>query len=209
MDNTTTAIIISLVALVVSCVSLWLLHLSPFKINISFDAPTLSLYTITPDISGDDNGQTWWIPSFDIGITISNIGSRQGYVHDIRIVASIISQRAEKKFYFYPKWIVDYSIFNQCHTERFKWLKKAIIRGWYPMHLSSKNEIEYHLILEGERLDHKESGMLKFELQIASSEKKGWQIIEDFELFISEEDYDTKSSYSPMSKKIEKLRIVK
>jgi len=187
---------------------LWFSHLRPFKVNVSFDAPTLSLYTISPEVSGAENGQTWWIPSFDVGITITNTGSRQGDIHDIRIVATTTSHRTEKKLYFYPKWIVDYSVFNQCHTERFEWLDKAIIRDWYPFRLSGNKENECHLILEGDRLDHKEPCSLKFELQIATSEEKGWQILGDFELFVSEDDYDTKSTYSPMNKRIEKLRNI-
>jgi hypothetical protein len=208
MDNATIAIGVSIFALIISGITLWYSHLRPFKVNVSFDAPTLSLYTITPDISGDERGHTWWIPSFDIGMTVSNLGACHGYVHDIRIVANMNSYRTEKKIYFYPKWIVDSSLFNQYHTERFQWVKKAIIRDWYPYRLSGNKEIEFHIVLEGDRFDHKEAGNIVFELQIATSEKPGWQKLEDFDLYITEDDFDEKSTHSALNKKIEELRKI-
>jgi len=166
------------------------------------------MYTIPPEVSGSEEGKTWWIPSFDIGMTFNNLGKRQGQVDDIRIVVTLNNHRAEKKFYFYPKWVVDYSKFNQYHTERFKWVKSAVLRDWYPFRLGADKEISLHLILESDRFDHKESGRLQLSLQISAEGSGNWDTINEYEMPLVEDIYDNENTFLPYNKSLEKLRKI-
>ena len=208
MDLSKLALLVSGASLLIALATFWFTHLRPFKLSISTSSPRLSMYTISPQVSGDSENRTWWIPSFDVGVSVFNNGKMKGDFNDIRIVGSIQNHRSEKKMYFYPKWVVDFSKFNQFHTERFEWLSNSIVRDWYPFRIGSEQEVSMHLILEGDRLDHKEVGRFNFELQVSTSESNGWQTLEGFELLFSEDMYDERSTHSPLNKKIERLRKI-
>lgn len=202
------ALIVSGFALLTSLVSLWLNSLKPFELKLSHDTPTFRLYKITPQISGDKERKSWWIPSFDIGLSFYNLGKKPGEVLDIRIIGDLASHRTHRKFVFYPKWIVDYAEFNQSRGERFEWLKTAILREWYPSTLGANDQKDLHAILESDRWDHKESGEMTLTLQIVSSSDMQWQTCAEYKLLITEDMFDDRSSYTPYDEKIERLRKI-
>lgn len=206
MSNIDIALIISGVALFVSFVALWVNSLSPFKLKILHEPPTFSLHKITPSISGSKDGKTWWIPSFDIGISFHNVGRISGEILDVRIVAEFEGYRFNKRYLFYPKWIVDYSAFNKDRTERFQWLEKAIIREWYPILLKGQSDVNLHLVLEADRWDQKENGKMTYCLEVISSKKKKWIECGRYSLHVTEDMFDDKSCYTTFDDKIEELR---
>ena len=206
MSNADIALIISGVALFVSFIALWVNSLSPFKLKILHDAPTFTLYKITPSISGTTDGKTWWIPSFDVGISFHNAGRISGEILDVRIVAEFKGHRSARKYVFHPKWIVDYSSFNKDRTERFQWIKKAIIRDWYPVLLKGQSDVTVHLILENDRWDQKENGKMSYCLEVISSKKKKWIECGRYSLPVVEDMFDSKSCYTSVDNKIEELR---
>ena len=71
------SLIFSTIALVATIITLWKNFLKPFKLKITNTNPCLTIYKITPDISGRD-GDIWWIPSVDIGISFYNLGKKMG-----------------------------------------------------------------------------------------------------------------------------------
>jgi len=206
MSNVDIALIVSGVALLVSFIALWVNSLSPFKLKILHDSPTFTLYKITSSISGSKEGNTWWIPSFDVGISFHNVGRISGEILDARIVAEFKGHRSNRKYVFYPQWIVDYSAFQKDRTERFQWLKKAIIREWYPVLLKGQSDINLHLILETGRWDQKENGKMLYCLEVISSKKKKWIECGRYSLLITEDMFDEKSCYTTFDNKIEELR---
>ena len=205
MTTSEFALIISILALIVSLVSLWANNLKPFELKASFDSPTFRLYKISPQISGDESGKSWWIPSFDMGFSFCNVGKRPGAVLDIRIICELSGYRNNRKFIFYPKWIVNYSEFKKNSPERFRWIKSAITRDWYSLNLGASDEKDVHVILEGDRWDYPEKGEMTMRLEIASS-TGGWQKHATYKLPVTEDMFEGSSSYSPYNEAIEKLR---
>ena len=100
MTTSEFALIISAAALTVSLLSLWYNNLSPFKLMITHDTPTFTIYYITPQISGDTAGKAWWIPSFDVGFSFHNAGKISGQVLDLRIVAELKKLTFHYEIYF-------------------------------------------------------------------------------------------------------------
>jgi hypothetical protein len=201
-------IVTSSVALAISVVTLLLNRLLPFKPKVLSSAPTFSLYEITPEISGSKDNKTWWIPSFNVGLSLYNLGKLSGEIIDIRITAELKSNRSNQKFVFYPKWVVNYSIFQKHNTERFTWINEAVISNWSPILLFGGKDTKVHLILEGDRWDNHIEGKLSFTLEYITSKNSEWKQISDFELFITKDMFANKSTYTPYDKKIEENRKI-
>ena len=206
MEIEDVALILSGIALTVSILSLWVNNLAAFSLRVTHDAPTLSLYKITPDVSGSEDGKTWWIPSFDVGFSFLNAGRRPGQVLDIRIVADFEGHRSKKRYVFYPKWIVDYAAFQRKRTARFEWIHDAVLRDWYALTLGGQQDAHTHLILEGGRWDDRFQGRMICSLQVVSSEKRGWAELAEYEWLITEDMFDEKSTHTASDKNVEALR---
>jgi hypothetical protein len=206
MTTADVALIVSGLALLVSIASLWINSLAPFNPKLSHDAPTFRLYKITPNMSGNEKGETWWIPSFDIGVSFYNTGKVPGEISDIRIVGELAGHRTTRKFNFYPKWIVNYTSFKEHGSDRFAWIATSVLRDWYPFMLGGHDQKDLHIVLESDRWDHKESGELKLVFEVISSKSKKWITYANYSLHISEGMFEDKSSFSPYDEKIEKLR---
>jgi hypothetical protein len=200
------AIIFSSIALIVSVLSLWLSNLRPFKLKVLFDAPTFSFYKITPSISGNKENKTWWIPSFDLGISFNNLGKLAGEITDIRIKGEFKTKENTKTIYFYPKWIVNYSVFQKHRTERFNWIDEATIRDWYPLLLPPSGSETIHLILEGDRWDEQIYGDLIFNIEINSSKNKKWKKYGKYDLPITKYRFESKSSVTPYNRELAEIR---
>ncbi|HEV7164285.1 MAG TPA: hypothetical protein VGO35_02705 [Gammaproteobacteria bacterium] len=189
-----------------SVFSLWVNSLPPFSPRVSHDAPTFALYKIPPSVSGDEKKRTWWIPSFDLGLSFYNAGRVAGEIRDIRIIADVHELRNTRKFYFYPTWLVDYPSFQRYHTERFKWLEKSVLRDWYSFIVGGQAKADIHLILEGGRWDNIFEGTMEIELQFASSKSVKWVSLARYRLIITEEMFSSKSCWTPSDKRVESLR---
>ncbi|EPM4837594.1 hypothetical protein ACTIQ8_004627 [Vibrio parahaemolyticus] len=208
MDLAKLAVVISILSFLVSVVVFWFSHLKPFKLECTFSAPRLSIYKINDGILPTKNRKSWWIPSIDIGLTAKNLGVKSGQLKDIRIVAIIASKNDVEKIYIYPRYIVNYPIFNRDRTDRFTWLESAIDREWYPIHLSGNQEKHMHIVLEYIRFDEVKVGTLNLELQIATSESNRWRVLDSFELVLTQDMFNSKSSVAPQNKAMEKMREI-
>ncbi len=206
MTNADLALLISGSALLISIVSLYINSLSPFRLRISHDAPTFTIYTITPQISGNTENQTWWIPSFDLGISFYNSGKVSGEILDIRIVGEFRGHRSSSRHTFYPKWAVDYSQFKACKGDRMKWIDKSVIRDWYPLLIKGQSDVSLHLILESDRWDQKQYGEMAFEIEVISSKSKKWKRYGSYSLEIVEYMYAISQSHTAYDRRIEELR---
>ena len=202
------ALLVSGLAFVVSIASLWVNSLRPFKLKLSHDAPTFKLYKITPNISGSEEQRTWWIPSFDIGVSFYNVGRIAGELLDIRIVAKFEAHRSDRTFTFYPKWIVDYSRFQKDRADRFTWLDTAILRDWYPFMLGSQSEKNLHVVLESDRWDHRESGEMTLTFEVIASDTRRWRNCATYKLAVSKDMFEGMSCYTAYNENIERLRKI-
>jgi hypothetical protein len=192
-------------ALIVSLISLWKSILTPFKLKISYDSPTLSIYRISPKTSGGKN--VWWLPSIDIDHTFYNLGKRDGEVIDIRFKGILTSEKRERtKFVFYAKWVVDFKKFWQNRDDRLKWIDSAVERVWHPLILAGNEQKNLHIVFEGFRWDKKQIGSLKLSFQVFSSEEKKWIELEEFIHTLEDHMYNDTSAYNVRSKKLSETR---
>jgi hypothetical protein len=206
MTNADVALLISGLALLISILSLYINSLSPFRLRISHDAPTFTIYTITPQISGNTENQTWWIPSFDLGISFYNSGRVSGEVLDIRIVGEFKSHRSSSKYTFFPKWVVNYPDFKGCRGDRMKWIDKSVIKEWYPLLIKGQSDVVLHLILESDRWDQKQYGEMTFDIEVISSKNRKWENHGSYSMQIIEYMYAIPQSHTVYDKRIEELR---
>jgi len=200
----------SLIALGISIVSLWKAYFAPFRLEIACEAPTLTLYKITPEMSESKVDLTWWVPSFFMGISFTNVGQRTGQVIDVRILAEITSKGKPQKYAFFAKWVVDYASFMQNRENRFAWMKRAVKRNWYPLILRGGETKTLHLILEPiSEWYYGNKGMMKLYFQIFSSEEKRWLEIAQFWLEVDKDLYETGRSVIAYDSRLEDTRYAK
>ena len=176
-------IFISVVSLCVSLYSLWKIHLSSFKLLISFGDPKLKAYKITPQISGGKG--VWYIPSIDIPFTFINTGAKPGKVTNLRIIFSKTSKGINKtskyEETFEARWCVHYEDYNKKRHERFMWLSESIEHEWYPFFVQPKESLTKHVILESSRWDEFPKGNFQIKLEIMSDESDEWKELEKYE----------------------------
>jgi hypothetical protein len=213
METSEIALIVSGAAFLVSLVTLCINSLIPFRLRVSHDSPTFTLYKITSDKhcsesdkSCRENDKTWWIPSFDIGLTFYNIGSYPGEVYDVRILSKFKGHNFSRKEIFYPQWIVEYASFQKLCTERFRWIEGAVQSDWYSFILSPRTERSLHLVLEGKRWDKRREGRITFSLQVISSQKKKWITIGTYSLPIVDAWFDEGGTHTPFDERVETRR---
>ena len=187
------SLIFSTIALIATIITLWKNFLKPFKLKITNTNPCLTIYKITPDISGSD-GDVWWIPSVDIGISFHNLGKKNGEILDVRIVTKSTYSKLKEVFEFRPKWIVDYAKFSQHHHERLTWIRNATIRGWYPILLRGGYDVHLHIILETTRWEEIISGDLTLSLQVKTSKKQIWETLKRYNIFMFDDLFTKQDS---------------
>ena len=200
------ALTIGVLAFLMAVYAVWLIVLKPFKLMVSGTTPTLSMYKITPDMSGDDEGKTWWIPSFDMGITFTNEGKGVGKVLDMRIVMVLGSGESQKEYAYYPKWIVDNSKFTEYHTDRFKWIDVAVKGKWKSLALSGQQTESFHVILEGDRWDDKQGGNMDYYLQVLDSKIKKWLDYGKYHMILPMNDFEDKSTRTGLADDVKEYR---
>jgi hypothetical protein len=194
---------ISILALILSLISLWRSHLAPFKLKVAYDAPHFCIYKY--EIGKD----LWWIPSIDLGMTFHNVGSRSGQVLDVRALLRLEDKDGRITIYpFYPQWIVDYKKFNSIQRKRFQWLNEAVARKWYPIFLSPKKQVSYHIVLEKMPWEVIREGFLTLELQVFSTQKRNWKTIHNFSVGIplTKAVYEGSESYGFFDDRIDAIR---
>jgi len=189
-------ILLSVAAFLISIASFWKSYLSPFHVEISNSTPTFSLYKITPKISGNKEGRTWWIPSFDIGFSFHNAGQKPGTVRDIRLKCEFKSESPHREFLFYGDRVVDYSEFEKVRTQRMEWTSTAVLREWYPLILGPKETQHLHLILEMpyRRWDKKIVARFAISLEVLTSANDKWLKLHTYDFSIEDSYYQKESS---------------
>lgn len=191
------ALAISGAALAFSLASFYLTSLKPFRLEMYHTPVSLHLYKITPEISGDEEGRTWWIPSFDVGFSLHNSGSRSGVVYDLRVVVELMKGGKKEEYFFYPHWVVEYGTFQKSMDHRLEWLETAVQHLWHPIPLGGSEAVHVHVVLEmiAGRWDTKRIGDLSLAIEYRSSESPEWMQCCRDSMPVWEEMYETQSSY--------------
>jgi hypothetical protein len=184
------SVILSVIALVLSAISLWKGYLSPFRLEIAQSELTFCIYKITPGQSGDKSRKVWWVPSFSIGFSFHNKGQKVGKVLDVRIIGDAVLEGRKLNIGFHPSWIVKPDSFWRDHHDRFKWLSTSVDRVWYPVILPAKGTVHLHLVLESDRWEQKREGRLDCRLEVLSSEDELWRECGKYRVAIVDRMYE-------------------
>ena len=180
-------LLISVIALLISIISIWMTTISPFRLKISKGSPRFRLYPIK-----GEGKIVRWMPSFDFGLSLHNLGSRPGEIKAIRFFGELQDKKSKREFSANPKWIVDYAKFNE-NPKRFDWVEKAVLQhNWIPIILRGQSDLSLHLILEpfgiDSSWDRPFSAKLSFHLEVLTS--KGIQKVGNYYFEVDESMFE-------------------
>jgi hypothetical protein len=197
MDSSTTAVVVSAIALVVSLFSLWFSALSPFALRVVASEPRLTVYGITHEHKTVGPLAEHFIPSFDLSLTFHNTGRRAGTVSGLRLLVKVEERGGSRHETYKPIWIVTYGSFHRFH-DRFKWLAKSVESEWFGIFLQAGGERTLHLIFESAASSQnwtRVSGpkRLSIELQAESSARPGWTSINRYVLTLPSDGFGAHS----------------
>jgi hypothetical protein len=193
MSREDLTLIASVAAVAVSLVALWASVLRPFAPRVLHTPPRFTLYPLTseeaniriPDLK-------WWIPSFDLGVTVYNVGLRPGEIRDIQVILAPLdpADRGDLPTQsFAARYSVDLQRFSASH-HRFEWMSTAILRNWYPALVVASEPLSLHVVLEGpNRWDQPIVGRFRASLSAHTSKAKDPMVLGDYILELTDDDY--------------------
>jgi hypothetical protein len=135
-----TSAIISVIAVTLSLIALWKTHFAKSRFIPMVGNLRLRIYPIK------NEDRRWYIPSFDVPVSITNEGARPGKILGIRLLIKFPDLPIpDNKECFNPKWEVDG---KQICRERFKWINEATVADWMPFVVLPKETVTKHLVFE-------------------------------------------------------------
>ena len=169
--------VISVIAVTLSLITLWKTQLSKFKtISIVGDLG-LRIYPIR----GEEG--RWFIPSFDVPISITNEGARPGKILGLRLKVSFPDLPIpDNKECFYPKWEVDG---NRIGHDRFRWISEATVADWMPFVVLPKVTVTKHLVFESHWNDPVIQKRVNCVMEMYTDIKQEWAEVAMWELRLS------------------------
>lgn len=170
MPTAEIALGLSILALLISGATLWATHLKPFSLRILSTSPAFQLWEIPPTVSGTTSGATWWIPSFDMSLSLYNTGARPGVVSQIEAVAELRDMTSTQVHRFPAKWVLRPE--QGGRRDRIKWITAAVERDWYPLLIRGGSENHLHLVLESFRWDNKFQASGNVTIEVTAEGKK-------------------------------------
>lgn len=164
--------IISLTALGVSILTLWKTHFTKFKPVLTVGNCSFRIYPIK------NGNEKWFIPSFNIPISITNKGAQLGKVEDIRLKITFPELPIANHYeIFSAKWIV---AANRLSKDRFEWVEKAIIEDWMPMIVLARETKTKNIVFESLELRWEEpvvQNKMICTLEVKTDSSKAYQQI--------------------------------
>lgn len=176
------AALISLIALGTSITAIWKTHFAKFSPLVTFGYCTFRIYPIK---NGEER---WYIPSFDIPISVTNKGAQIGKVEDLRLRMTFPKLSiADHYEYFSAKWVVKP---NQISDKRFTWINEPDTENWMPMILLPKETKTTHIVFESFRWDEPViQEELKCTLEIKTDKSKGYKPIDTWKYRLTARDW--------------------
>lgn len=163
------SISISVIAIILSVVSLWQSHFAKFNPIITVGLLGLRIYPIR---SGKEK---WFIPSLDVPVTITNEGARPGTVMGLRICMSFPDLPIPNNREIFPlKWGVDYQKFEAISKRRFEWTKEATSMYLRPFVVLPKQTIANHFLFESRWDDAVIQKKILCTLEVFTSTNRKW-----------------------------------
>ena len=187
--------IISVIAVVLSLIALWKTHFAKSKFIPIVGTLRLRIYPIK------NERERWFIPSFDIPVSLTNEGARPGKILGLRLSIKFPDLPIpDSREYFYPKWEVDA---KQICRERFEWINEATIGDWMPFVVLPKETVTKHLVFESKWFDPVIQNEVTCAMEIYTDVDPTWKDIAKWYVRLSARDWGeltnngTSFGYSP------------
>ncbi len=169
---------VALVAVLISLASLYRSQLAPFAVVTVVGYLRLRVYPIQ---NGD---RSWYITSADIPVEVVNSGARVGRILQYRLKVSYPSLQIDGAYEtFRAAWVVDNRLFTAAGSDRFDWLKSAVIDDWKPFSVLPKAAVEQHIVFEKRWDDPVVAQEIVFTLQQARDGQRGWADVGSWKLW--------------------------
>ncbi|AUP78835.1 hypothetical protein [Flavivirga eckloniae] len=178
------AAFLSLIALGLSGIAIWKTHYSKFSPILTVGYCTFRIYPIK------NENDKWYIPSFDIPISLTNSGAQIGKIIDLRLKITFPDLPIPNHYeHFGAKWVVEGS---ELSDERFTWINKASTEKWIPIVLLANQTKTTHLVFESFRWeDPVIQKKMKCTLEIKTDKEDKYQEIDHWSY-----DLTTRTWYS-------------
>jgi hypothetical protein len=132
--------LISIGAVTLSIIALWKTHFAKSNFIPVVGNLGLRIYPIKNENS------RWFIPSFDVPVSIVNQGARPGRVLGLRLLVRFPDLPIpDNRECFYPRCEVEAS---KICRERFEWMHDASVAEWMPFVVLPKETVTKHLVFE-------------------------------------------------------------
>jgi hypothetical protein len=172
--------IISLAAFAVASIALWKTHFSRFSAISACGALRTRIYPITND------NESWYIPSFDLSISITNGGARPGIVLALRLSLHYPDiPIPNNRELVYADWEIDATDAREIDKHRFEWMDKLNVTDWRPFPILPKETVTKHIIFETRWDDPVIQKRVVCQLELRSDAKAKWQKVAHWELDFS------------------------
>jgi hypothetical protein len=136
-------VVVSAVALFVSCVALWKGHLAPFSPIAVAGNLVHRIYPIRSET------ERWFISSFDLPLSVTNPAARPGLVTGLRLRLHYPDLPIPGNYELvYPIWELRPDKVNRIGKDRFTWTEEAVAAHWAPFVVLPKTTVAKHLLFE-------------------------------------------------------------
>jgi hypothetical protein len=175
------AVLIAFIALAVSLMSLWKTHMAPFAPLFAVGSCTLRIYPIKSE------KHRWFLPSFDLPLSLSNGGATVGRIEDLRIRVSFPNLPIPGHYeMFYAKWEVEG---RKLSHKRFDWLESAVLGDWMPLIVLPRETKVKHLVFESRWDEPIVQERMLCVLEVRSSPEYEWKQLAEWDYHLDAESW--------------------
>jgi hypothetical protein len=178
------SLLISVVALILSIISLWRSHFAKFKpLIITGDL----FFQIFPIMNSKNK---WFIPSAIVTISIANEGARPGAIYGLRITATYPKKHAiDHNDVLEAVFELDVSKDEVIGKNRFPWLNEHSSVSWTPVIVPAGGTITKRLAFETRWNNPIAPEEMKLSLEILTNKKKKWQKADEWHIPLKIKDW--------------------
>jgi hypothetical protein len=176
--------IISLAAFTVGSIALWKTHFARFTATALAGTLRQRIYPIK------NEGENWYLASFDIPLSVTNGGACPGHIRGVRLTLRFpLLPIPNNREYIYAKWEIDPTHARRINRDRFQWLRELTISDWMPFTVLPKQTVTKHLIFETRWNDAVIQKQVQYTLELVSDARAGWQQVASWELPFTARDW--------------------
>ena len=178
------ALLVSLAAVTISFIALWRTHLSPFRPTFTAGKLRRCIYTIESD------GERWHIVSFDVPLSVANLGVRVGHLNGLRLKLSFPDLPIPGNFEILPvQWEIPPREARLISSDRFTWLQELSVTDWLPVTVLGRSATTRHFIFETRWDEPVVQGRVLARIEALSDRRDKWDTIAQYEFSLYPDEW--------------------